>query len=237
MHGPRIGQAESLFLKAIRAYESLAADYPNVPAYEYAVASARGNLGNLYQVIGKADKAQPELETAVRILELLVKRPTPAPQHELCLGRAYCNLGSLRAIAGNLKESLSWYAKSIRMLSKLVQSERQWTGPRQSVGITYASWAGAYGKLGRHADAAAAKDKSLAKDDRTRLAEQYAARAVALLAKARAAGYFNRAPVLEHMKNDPDLTPLRDRDDYKKLLRGLSSSGGPTSRRAVVGGR
>jgi hypothetical protein len=72
------------------------------------------------------------------------------------------------------------------------------------------------------AAAAASRDESLAKDERTRLAEQYAAQAVAYLLKARAAGWYRGAAV-EHMQKDPDLAPLRDRDDYKELLRSVSS--------------
>src|SRR5262249_16228418 len=51
------------------------------------------------------------------------------------------------------------------------------------------------------------------------VADQYAARAVGLLAKARTVGYFKDATRVERLKKDDDLTPLRGRDDFKKLLR------------------
>jgi hypothetical protein len=50
-------------------------------------------------------------------------------------------------------------------------------------------------------------------------AEQYAARAVVLLRQAVAAGYKDAA----HMKKDPDLDALRDRDDFKALLKELEA--------------
>src|SRR5262249_22836964 len=53
--------------------------------------------------------------------------------------------------------------------------------------------------------------------DDTDKVEQYAARAVALLSRAVAEGYKN----VEHMKKDSDLDALRQRDDFKKLVRGL----------------
>jgi hypothetical protein len=48
---------------------------------------------------------------------------------------------------------------------------------------------------------------------------QYADRAVELLQKAVKAGYKDTA----HMKKDPDLDPLRDREDFKKLLAELEA--------------
>jgi hypothetical protein len=51
------------------------------------------------------------------------------------------------------------------------------------------------------------------KDDAKRR-EQYADRAVALLRQAVAAGWKDAA----HMKKDQDLAPLRDREDFQKLL-------------------
>jgi hypothetical protein len=44
--------------------------------------------------------------------------------------------------------------------------------------------------------------------------EEYAARAVELLGRAVAGGYNDA----NHMAKDADLDPLRDRDDFKKLL-------------------
>jgi hypothetical protein len=49
--------------------------------------------------------------------------------------------------------------------------------------------------------------------------EECAKRAVALLRQAVAQGFNN----VEHMKRDDDLTALRQRDDYKKLLAELQT--------------
>ena len=50
------------------------------------------------------------------------------------------------------------------------------------------------------------------------LAEKYAGRAVALLIRAQAVGYFRNPVTVEHMLKDSDLTSVREREDYKKLL-------------------
>ena len=55
--------------------------------------------------------------------------------------------------------------------------------------------------------------------DAARLAKDDADRAMELLAKAVQAGYKDVA----HMKKDTDLDPLRDRDDFKKLIAELEA--------------
>ena len=50
--------------------------------------------------------------------------------------------------------------------------------------------------------------------------KEYADRAMELLRKAVKAGFVNAA----HMKKDTDLDPLREREDFKKLLEELQSA-------------
>jgi hypothetical protein len=61
----------------------------------------------------------------------------------------------------------------------------------------------------------------------TGLAEQYAALAIKLLVKAREAGYFKDGTDIEHVKQDPDLDALRQRDDFKKFLADLEAANKP----------
>jgi hypothetical protein len=55
------------------------------------------------------------------------------------------------------------------------------------------------------------------------LAKSYAARALDLLRQAVARGYKDAAL----MKKDPDLDPLRQRDDYRKLLAEVEAAARP----------
>lgn len=66
--------------------------------------------------------------------------------------------------------------------------------------------------------AAAGRDSGLGPAARQELVEGYASRAVELLAKAHTGGYFNTPALVEHLKKDPDLAPLRFREDFQKLL-------------------
>jgi hypothetical protein len=68
------------------------------------------------------------------------------------------------------------------------------------------------------ASAAAARDDRVAQAERTKRAEQYAARAVLLLAKAHRAGYFKYPGRLERLRKDPELGALRGRQDFQQLL-------------------
>ena len=53
--------------------------------------------------------------------------------------------------------------------------------------------------------------------------ESYAARAVAMLRRAQATGYFKDSQRVQHLKQDDDLAVLRARDDFQNLLKELDS--------------
>jgi hypothetical protein len=65
---------------------------------------------------------------------------------------------------------------------------------------------------------AARQDPRLSPTEQDQRVEQYARRAVELLARAGAIGYFQEPARVEHLKEDKDLDSLRDREDFKKLL-------------------
>jgi hypothetical protein len=69
--------------------------------------------------------------------------------------------------------------------------------------------------------AAAGADKALAPGKRDKTVERHAARAVALLAKAEAAGFFAGPANRDHLQKDSDLQALRAREDFQKWLAGL----------------
>jgi serine/threonine protein kinase len=61
-------------------------------------------------------------------------------------------------------------------------------------------------------------DTKLSITERDSLAERYAARAIDLLKKLQNQGFFKNATHAEWLKTDPDWEPLRDREDFRKLL-------------------
>src|SRR5262249_11648194 len=72
--------------------------------------------------------------------------------------------------------------------------------------------------------AAAAHDARLPAAEREDLADRYGRRAVELLRKAQAAGYFQDPGRLARMKDNKDLDPIRSRPDFRKLLAELDTS-------------
>jgi hypothetical protein len=77
------------------------------------------------------------------------------------------------------------------------------------------------------ASQAARIDPLLSGADKEERVEGYAARAIEMLGKARAAGAFTIAADAVRMANDPDLKLLRDRADFQKLLAELNLPGEP----------
>src|SRR5262249_51369866 len=64
----------------------------------------------------------------------------------------------------------------------------------------------------------ALKDTGLAPGQRQHKANQYAARAVELLAQSQATGSFRNPGNRQLLEKDTDLDPLRSRHDFKNLL-------------------
>lgn len=71
---------------------------------------------------------------------------------------------------------------------------------------------------------AAENDSEIEESERANLAENYAVRAVELLAKAAENGRFPTRDSIADLRNDERLQPIQDRDDFKKLLSELESA-------------
>jgi tetratricopeptide (TPR) repeat protein len=67
----------------------------------------------------------------------------------------------------------------------------------------------------------AAQDRGRTSEERDRLVDTYAVRAVELLVRARTAGYFRYPKNRERLLHEKDFDPLRLRPDFQKLLDGL----------------
>ena len=65
--------------------------------------------------------------------------------------------------------------------------------------------------------------KDLAEADRAALVDKYSIRAVALLKEDRSLGYFKDPTKVAHMKKDTNLDPLRERDDFKQLIKSFEA--------------
>ncbi|MBI3468334.1 MAG: tetratricopeptide repeat protein [Planctomycetes bacterium] len=68
---------------------------------------------------------------------------------------------------------------------------------------------------------AARSDDSMSEPERQKLSDQYAARAVELLRRARLAGFFQDPSRVDHLRTDPDLDPIRPRAEFVQFLKEL----------------
>src|SRR5262249_26359488 len=73
------------------------------------------------------------------------------------------------------------------------------------------------------ASAVARQDPRLTQSERDRLAEQYALRALALLQDAEKQGWFKQSANVKRLTQDRTFDGLRQRDDFKALLKRLTS--------------
>jgi hypothetical protein len=62
------------------------------------------------------------------------------------------------------------------------------------------------------------QDARLSESEQNRLAEQYACRAIELLRQTQVTGFFENPARVIRLKKDPDLAPLRSREEFAKLV-------------------
>jgi tetratricopeptide (TPR) repeat protein len=72
-------------------------------------------------------------------------------------------------------------------------------------------------------------DAKRSTEERNALGEQYAARAVALLRRAQAAGFFADPAQINQVTTDNDLHPLRSHPDFQKFLAEVTSPERPAA--------
>jgi serine/threonine-protein kinase len=198
-------------------------------------ASLEGNWGHLLTLRGQAEQALPLYARAIEGMERVRRREPNYFQVGAVLlnahgGRAY----ALHAL-GRYRDALPDWDEVVRLA----------TGPGRD--FRRSERAVVLGRVGEHARAAAEagdlaatandknalynaaaalgwaartvrRDDKLSAAERERLAGEYAARGVALLARLHAAGWFHDPARATLLKTDEDLDGLRGRPDFEKLL-------------------
>jgi serine/threonine protein kinase/tetratricopeptide (TPR) repeat protein len=242
----RTGQSdksEAMLKEAAQTYQALIADHPDVPEYRQSLGRTYITLGGQYHNNRQQiDKSEAAHQQALQIYEKLAREHPDVWEYAWQLGRCYSHLALDSQDAGRPDAALTNSDKAIKILEGVISR-----GHGQVRADLYDVWifravalagrgdharataeANAVGRqegLGQSNDyniacvfalssAAAGNDSKLAPADRTRLKEQYADGAMEFLRRAVAKGYRN-APSL---KIDPDLAPLRSREDFQKLV-------------------
>ena len=241
------GQFENsaaMLKEAVRTYQALVADCPDVPEYRHALGLTYSALGVQYfHNMQQAEKAEAAHQQALQIYEKLVHEHPDVWEYAYYLGHCYYSLAMDAQLKRRWDELLTNDEKAIEVLEHLVG--RGYGQLRPDLFDAWLLRATALAGRGEHAratheanavarqegagqinhyniacvfalsSAAAENDGKLAPADRARLKAQYADRAVDFLRQAVAEGYED-APGL---KGDPDLTSLHSREDFQKLVR------------------
>jgi tetratricopeptide (TPR) repeat protein len=221
--------------KAVATYEDLCRDYPAQPQFAVRLGASYCNLGTFLKEQNDPTAALDWYGKAMVVLERVQPPASETSDAKRFLRNAHWGRGEALTLLNRHEEAMADFDRAAALASgagrTMMQLQR----------------AGSLARMGRHAQAvahaepivqqsppagvlynsacvyalasaAAARDTQLAEAERTRLAEQYAARAVELLTQVHAAGFFKRPAMIEHLEQDVDLDSLRSREDYRQLL-------------------
>jgi tetratricopeptide (TPR) repeat protein len=220
--------------RALEIIERLARNHPTVTQFQDDLAICSMNLGNLYLFMGQPAEAIQSFSRSLEIYEQLVRDHPTVPNYHSSLGGALNNMAMIeigqkrwpqarrlldRAVAQQrdalaalprhpvyrqfLRNHLCLLAAAHRALNQPVEAVR---AAREWAELVRGNPADLY-----NAACSLALSVPLAQGEQS---QALATDAVQMLKEAVAAGW-NDAP---HTSRDPDLNPLRDREDFRRLL-------------------
>jgi serine/threonine-protein kinase len=236
-------EALTEYQKARDLAEQLTAAFPADPEYRWRLAVDLLGVGGVMRSLGRREEAEAEYRRATAVNEQLVEKCPQIPNYAAWLARSWACLGQLELDGGRPATALALYDKASARLRAVLVQQPGMALAQDEMKETTAGKALALARLGRHAEALAlagplAQDKDLSADGPYLAAcalaacsagkpNELASAAVVLLRKAHARGYFKHPENLRHLKTDGDLTSLRNRDDFKKLLAEVESKAPP----------
>ena len=210
--------------------EKLVADYPELTLYQLTFAGESSNLGNIILDSGSPDRSLKCFEKAISTLNAILQKHRGEKTATGYLRNSY--LG--RALA---HDKLRMFAEAVQDWDKAIALSPLGEQPTLRAGRSKSRV-----HIGQVDEALADIANvlnhpgvptpflydfgciySVASSKIADKKAEYSDQAMAHLRKAIKAGYKDAA----HMKKDADLDPLRDRDDFKKLLAELEKSAKP----------
>jgi len=223
-------ESEEQYRQALTIQEKLVADFPAVTAYRVELSTGYRNFGHVTGSRGKPADSAEWYAKAIRILTPIYEREPRDVRVRMFLRNGHA--GRARAL-----DRLQQFAKAIPDWDKAIElsptaQQPGLRAPRAISRLQAGQVAEAVAEVAELTKTpswpapqwydfacvyAVASGKVADKKD------EYAKRAVELLQKAVKAGFKDVA----HMKEDTDLDPLRNRDDFKKLMAELEKPAEP----------
>jgi serine/threonine-protein kinase len=243
----RLAEAEAAHRQALAIRERLVLAHPTVIGYAIDLGRTHWGLGKVAKP-GNLPTALEWFNRGVTTYDALLQKHPRQVEAASCLVHVLAERADVLAGLGREAEALADWDRALQLdngqfrdllrLNRAVilaqlgdygaaLAEVETLGDnRLALGASYMAAADVYAM----ASAAVRKDLQLPETDRNQRAEHYATKAVQLVIKARAAGYFKTERETALLKNHPNLAPLRAREDFKELVRELEA-GTRTERR------
>jgi serine/threonine protein kinase/tetratricopeptide (TPR) repeat protein len=225
--------ADTASHQAMKLLEKLAADSPAVPVYRIDLAGSYVNFGRLLDDRGESGAALGWYTKAIPVLEAVLTQVSHVSTAQRYLAIAYSRRAlTLMRLARHVEALNDWdRALALDNGSNRVMYRQQraltlaHTGDHiRAVAEAEDLTRGDQVSGGSLYDAACICALSAAAViDDAKQQEAYAARAVGMLRRAQATGYFNDSQSVQHLKQDDDLAALRARNDFQNLLKELGS--------------
>jgi serine/threonine-protein kinase len=214
--------AESAYRAALSLREKLASAYPKITDYGIALGGTYGNLGYLMNDAGQPLAALPWFDLAQSRLEpILTDNPGLVLVKRFLRNTHWHRAQALDKLQRHSQAVNDWE----RAVSLTDPDDRNDIHLSRADSLVHTGQSAEAVKIVNQVLAATSADEGALYDSAcimalasaegpTVLRNQYARRSVELLRQAVAKGYKDFA----HMKKDPDLDPLRNRADFKKLI-------------------
>jgi eukaryotic-like serine/threonine-protein kinase len=249
----RLPLAQQDIDQALRINKQLAADFPSSTEVRFDLAANQNARGSLLLEMGRFKEAEQEFDQTLRIRKQLVAESPSQPELQTQLGSTFYNwalvyfrqgnfaaakrllmeglphrLAAVKARPGHPQDRLG-YRGHLSLLPEvhagLLEQEEAVHAAEAVRDLGYDPPADAYDAacfLSRCVRRVSKHDKLDVKE-RQQAAQFYNDRAMKLLRAAVSKGFKNVA----HLKKDTDLDPLRQRDDFQKLVAELEAAAVP----------
>jgi tetratricopeptide (TPR) repeat protein len=231
--------------KSLPIWQTLVGENPAVALFQSEIARTHNFIGWVLYEMGKPADAMREQQEALTVMKPVADANIDVAEFQDNLALIYTDIGRQHAREKRLAEAFSALDQGQAILQKLVEARPKFYEYINDLGYSHAYRGCAHVRAGHPAEAAADLRRALALWEKGKAAENQTlferGRAMALLAglaadgksgvtAAEAAAFADQAvtalrdainagcwaPPME--LKEPDFDPLRDRDDFKKLL-------------------
>jgi tetratricopeptide (TPR) repeat protein len=228
-------QAEGVYQKALELWQAMAKAHPTLSAYPVLIGRTFGNLGYLARDRGRPEAALPLYAQAIGTLQKVLEQDAKDASARFYLNQTHAGRAlALSALQRHAEALADWNrvveladernrapARGERALTwaRLGQRARATAEANELAGQPKVTGETLYLAARAHAVAAGSvnQDSALSRQEQETLTEQYAARAVGLLARSQEMGYFKDPAHGDDLEKNADFAALRARSDFPKL--------------------